>query len=660
MVAKIPDPLDYGARPSLRTARVDRPDRSGSILADSLANAATNFANVMADRKDKQDKLTYTRLKTQLLTEDIAIRRELIEAGEFETYEDDYRERIAEVRERLQGGITNAHDATIFDADAGLLVERGATDMHTAHFSAKADFEVAEMERGLGELRHALLAAKSWDRREILLDARDLIQARRDAHLISEGQALAYQQAWVSDVAKAELANMDPKERAIFLERAIEGNMDPTKLTAEGGTGSLADFLPQDVRIEMLRQTKQLIEAQDSLDGAQGLFDKARSMFQANTAENDENMLQYIRKNSTGETRRIAEQLVRQDIQDRINFKARKQAETVSKYTDIIMTTSREGDDPSARSYFSVSSIPRDEWMSLEPGQRIALEQLAVARQQGRSNALATQNVKILDESGNEMPSYSLWRRMTDAEKIAVDLDSADWLMAFNETDWRALQAHQEQLRGGGGLSYADGLTNDQMLHSVLTESGWVAPKDRPPEDDIRFARARIEFDKRVQAEMRLKKVPKLENPERMRILGEILREQGYTNYDIGIKGGLMNPDGSLASLTDVIGFVPNENSRLPLNLMNAEQREVARVPIAEANDKNNPLHLVRLSADQEPITVYEMLRIMATNPVDPKDPSIMPGLGLPEPKTKDIERAIAAWYGNWGEAEIERRLRGE
>jgi hypothetical protein len=54
---KIPDYLDYGARPSLRTTRVDMPNQAGTMVADALATAANRFANVMQERKGQHSEV---------------------------------------------------------------------------------------------------------------------------------------------------------------------------------------------------------------------------------------------------------------------------------------------------------------------------------------------------------------------------------------------------------------------------------------------------------------------------------------------------------------------------------------------------------------------------------------------------------------------------
>ena len=659
---KIPDYTNFGARPSLRTTRLDMPGDAANIQVDSLNRAVEQFSRVMVDAKQKNDRVNYSRVKTELLTEDIRIRRELEEEGNWRNYDEDYRERIAEVRQRLSPQISDPTDKTIFDADANLLVERGSTAMLDKRQKRLIDYELGELGNRLSQFRYDVLDADPWTRREILREANEAVDAVVEAGYLAADVGQAQKQKFVQDVSRAELIAMDPRERVIFLDRAIEGNVDPSDFSPGSGTGSLADFLPQDVRIEMKRQAEQEIESKDTLNEAQALADRADELFQADTADNAAARLKYIRENSSGEVRQEAMSIARRSQADRERVKSMRQGEVVSSWTDRFMEgkpafktdpeTGEQVPDPAANGYWSTADIPRDEWNLLGAGQKQALQQLAIARQQNRSFSLATEMVKRTDSEGTEMPSYSLWRRMTDEQKVGVDLDSAEWLMAFNEQDWRNLKTHQDELKDGRGMTYADGLTNDQMLLSALIKTEWTPARDRKPEEDRIYARARLEFDRRIQEEMRRQGVSKLSNPERRKILGEMLISEGYTDETWGL---VKVP----TSLFPVPGRVPDEESRMPLSLMSEEQVNAAYIPISQASDANDPAQSIKIGDNR--LSIAEALRQHAMNPRNPTSPDITPGLGLTEPpKRRDLERAIFAYKAKLGQEEINRRLMGQ
>jgi hypothetical protein len=241
--------------------------------------------------------------------------------------------------------------------------------------------------------------------------------------------------------------------------------------------------------------------------------------------------------------------------------------------------------------------------------------------------------IRRTDKEGNEMPSYSLWRRMSDQQKAQVDLDHPEWLMAFTETDWRSMKQQQEEIKAGGGLTYNDGLTNDQMLLSALISGGWVPKTGQNVEEQERYARGRLEFDRLVQEEMRRQGVAKLSNPDRKKILAEMLTTQGYLDRDF--------------VFSDY-----DDDEAIPAFMMNPEQLDRAFMDIRKADAEMRDL------PNGDRLSMREILIAQAMN--SPDDP-VYPGLGLQkEPSDKDLERAYFAYKAGLGIEEVNRRLRGE
>ena len=50
---QIPQAIDYGGRPSLKTGRLDRPANVSTQTADALVSAATEFKSIMDQKKAK-------------------------------------------------------------------------------------------------------------------------------------------------------------------------------------------------------------------------------------------------------------------------------------------------------------------------------------------------------------------------------------------------------------------------------------------------------------------------------------------------------------------------------------------------------------------------------------------------------------------------------
>jgi hypothetical protein len=209
------------------------------------------------------------------------------------------------------------------------------------------------------------------------------------------------------------------------------------------------------------------------------------------------------------------------------------------------------------------------------------------------------------------------------------------------------LKTQQEGLAAGSGFTYADGLTNDQMLLSALittkdpaTGKPWVPATGRAVEEQVRYARGRLEFDRLVQEEMRRQGVPKLSNPDRQRILGEMLTSGAYLDRR-GVFSGPFRGQ-------------PVSDSLRPVFMMSPEELNTAFLPLDTEDALADSITL----PNGRELAPKEWLIGFAMN--DPNDPAF-PGLGLPvRPTKKNLERAYFAWKHDLGDEEVERRLRGE
>jgi hypothetical protein len=638
--------MDYGARPSLQSNRLDMPGDSEAIIADSVLRAADTFTKVMAQQKEKKDRLSYSKAKSDLAAADTRIRRELEEDGDYENYLENYRIRMGEALDTIAPTISDPSDRTIFDADANLSVERGVSAMAEQRTMRRRDAAAAEViDLGDDTKRDILATTDNASRVEKMLAFQEYVNARVDAGLLDASWAESQVKAFVSDTAMAQLKTLPLRAQAALLEASIKANQDPESEDFEP-TGSLADFMHQDERVEMLRQVEKQLEGEEDLGMAQAAHDRAVNLYRANTADNYTARRSAIidDKSLSPEQRRLAIQMLDTTEMAETRNKARDQDEIVKTYQDRIrqgyqgsttvdLESGAAMEDPTTRRPFTVNEIPRDEWDKLTSGQQAALTQYSDAMAQGRSFNTFTHMIRRTDKEGNEMPSYSLWRRLSDQQKAQVDLDKPEWLMAFTEQDWRNMKLQQEEIRAGGGLTYNDGLTNDQMLLSALIAGGWVPKTGQNVDEQERYARGRLEFDRLVQEEMRRQGAAKLSNPERKKILAEMLTSQGYLDRDF-------------------IFSDYDEDEAMPAFMMNPEQLDRAFLDIRKADAE------MRTLANGDTLNMREILIAQAMN--SPDDP-VYPGLGLPkEPSQKDLERAYFAYKANLGVEEVNRRLRGE
>lgn len=645
-MAKIPETSAFGARQSLQSNRLDMPGESEAIVADSVLRAADNFTKIMAERKGKNDRLAYSKAKIDLSAADARIRRELEEGGDWENYSRDYRERMNEILPEISSRITDPNDAVIFDAESNLTVERGDSAMSEARMIRARDERSAEIMAYGEDLKRDILRERDNKARiGMLLDYQEFVNASVEDLGIDASWAQSQIQAFVRDASIAQLKTLPLRAQRSLLEASISANPDPDSEDFKP-SGSLADFLHQDERVEMLRQVEKQLEGEEDLGIAQAAHDAAVNLYKANTAENYAARRDAITgdKSLSPQQRQYALQMLDTTESAETRNQARVQNEIVKTYqtrirdgyqgeTAIDLDTGEAIEDPTTRRPFTVNDIPRAEWDKLTAGQQQALTDFSDAMAQGRSFNTFTRMVKTRDADGNEIPSYSLWRRMTDEQKLRVDLDSPEWLMAFTEADWRTLKVQQEDLGNGKGLTYADGLTNDQMLLSALVAGGWTPKTGQNVEEQERYARGRLEFDRLIQQEMREKGVAKLDNPTRKKILAEMLTTQGFLDRDF--------------VFSDY-----DEDESIPAFMMNTEQLDRAFLNIDRAD-----MEMITL-ANGDALTMREVLIAQAMN--SPNDPAY-PGLGLAsEPSRKDLERAYFAYKANLGVEEINRRLRGQ
>ena len=636
-MAKLPGEMDYGARKSVRSNRLDMPGQEDVIIAEAVERAASAFGEVLGRAGQKTDALTYSKAKSDLLSADIRIRRELNEAGDWENYQDHYREQINEVLGPITTTISDPSDREVFSADANVTVERGVSAMSQIQRQRRGEHEMAATMDMLDDRRREILADETdqGTRVDMLLTTQEYVRDQVRAGNIAPDVGERMIKSFVADVAQAELMAMPLRTRAALLEASIAANQDPEAEDFKG-TGSLADFMHQDERVELLRKTENLLKSEEDLGIAQDTADEAVNLYRAPTADNYRARREHVKNSDLSpEQRRLSMQEIEAaEMADR-RIKSDEQDEVIKSAQQNIRIGAGQGDpdDPKSRVPYTTSMIPREDWDKLSAGQQGRLTQYADAMQQGRSHALTTQMTKIADDDGSEMPSYSLWRRLTDEQKLQVDLDSPMWLMGFNEQDWRGLKLQQEQLGKGQGMSYDDGLTNDQMLLSALIAGGWVPKTGQNVEEQERFARARLEYDRRIQDEMRRQGVGELSNPERRKILAEVLTTQGYLDRDF--------------VFSDY-----DEDEAMPAFMMNPEQLDRAHKNLDDADTE-----FITLSTGDD-MSIHKMLVAQAMN--SPDDPDY-PGLGLQkEPSRKDLERAYFAYKAKLGVDEINRRLRGE
>lgn len=481
----IPQAIDYGPRPSLRSGRVDPPDRSGLIMADAIENAANTFANVMVKRKGKRDALNYASVKSQLLTEDIKLRRELAEDPDYETHEERYRTGMATARDRLTPGITDHHDRAIFDADANLTVERGSAQVGENSRRLHIDRQLSNLDLMLEQGKNDILTADPATRNDLLLNILSGIDDAVARRYLTAEQGTNMRQGFVKDVATAELMMMDPEAREEILAASIGGT-----------TGTLADFLNADVKVAM-HQAAQL-ENKTGRDRTEAfsVVDAAVELYQLPRQEADRN--RYVREHTEGDVRAVAttamnnrnSQIAREDLAKRLGI--------LSEQTALMQEAI---DDPNTSYFFD--DIPASVIAQLEanPGDIQALKDTSVFLQAGEgfadvSNAYSEE--VFGDENMIVKPALSTWNHMSDAEKAAAPLELIMWKENFTRADWLRMDEEQAAIKAGT-VSQIQGPENSVILRQVMVSLKYIPQTNRTLEEEQLYNKVAFEFDRQVE-----------------------------------------------------------------------------------------------------------------------------------------------------------------
>jgi hypothetical protein len=548
---KLPQDIDYGQRPSLRTNRVDLPGNQDVIMGDAISRAANNLGNAILKYKEQADAKSYSTAKTQLLKDDIRIRRELEEEGDWENYMDDYRERMTAARDEAMTGIYDAGDREMFSADSELTVERGVSAMSEMHRRRRSEHETASAIDTLDDFRRDILddTMDQATRVDIMISARDFVAARVKSGDIPAHVGENMIKGWVADVSKAQMMTLPLRTRIALLEASISGNVDPdAEDFMDQTTGSLADFMHQDERIAMLKDAEKLLESEETLGNAQAAFD---TVVESNPYNGEAGTFDQRRAMLRGlplspEERQAAENLLNsQEMADR-RSKVDTQDEIMSEWA-VRFRQGKPGpkiqmgdeviEDVRGRASYSVEDIPREQWNRLSAGQQATLKSLELQGKQGRVHAETTTTAKVDDIGGGifvgnilfeERASLSLWNRLSPELQAQVDLDSIDWMTALNEADYRLLQGQQRLAREGKAPNVKDLATNYQLVRDALIADGWVPKTDQNVEEQERFARTILEFNRLVYQEQ---VSPGLDNAKgypdyntRLTILGDLMR----------------------------------------------------------------------------------------------------------------------------------------
>jgi len=314
-MATIPQVIDYGARPSLRSDRLDIPGEGELDVANAIERAANTFGAVMIERKEKQDSFNYNMAKQEYLTADLTRRESLKDDREYETFDERYRGWMGDDRaEILTKRRLSPHDLAIFHAEADLIDERGASSVQEYRRVLEIDDNLSDLEASLSITKEKVLLAAPGEANEIMLTALDQINAAEDMLWLEELPAQKMREDVVQTVSAKRLSVMDPKERERILEASLayrKGTGGP--ITAQDirdgkGTDTIADFLHTDTLKEMLKATKKELEIDTAQAEGYAAKDEAWVIFKGLSPESMKGRSAFYRDAGlSAEARKAAE-----------------------------------------------------------------------------------------------------------------------------------------------------------------------------------------------------------------------------------------------------------------------------------------------------------------------------------------------------------------
>jgi len=621
-MATLPQAADYGARVQLRSSRVDIPGQGEMAVADALSRAATTFTNMAIEHKQKDDALSYSNAKNEYMIADIQEREKLKDDQNFDTHDERYRTAMKGHYERLFPTVRSQRDQHLFDAEARLMDERGSVSVGDNARTKRYDWSVNQFTGHADAARKIILTATdAQTAQNAMFGVLEEATALRDAGIFTPEQYKAVLQGWVQESSFARLVAMNPKDREIALEASIthrktSGEPITQEQIAEGlGTGSIADFLHLDTAVKMLEETQRANEIDEVLGTAQGIFDAARGRFPTNSGAMMEEIRRLSKEHEDPKVREESVRLGRQYRDEAVGVENDMRDNIMTSATTLISSGE-----------MSFASINPDELSKLLPHQLRALQD---------HQSLVNENKQFpgetrwtLDPKGGM--SYAVFSNMTDEEKMAVNLDTAEWTTVLKRDVWQHLKDTQDVLKSQKPSQRAlpGGLTNPQMVTSALVRSGMIPQTGRDIEDSEAYQRLLYEMDRATQAAQEVKGSA-LTNSERNQILSEVLTPMAFTD--------------DYWSANWVAGWPDkDEEDMVPIAAMSSAQLKTARLPWAAAATE-----IASTSSTGIGTTYQQELELAAKR------------LGI-SPDQDHYERAYFALKYRLGAAEVTRRLQGE
>lgn len=528
---RLPTVLDYGQRPSLRSNRVDLPDESGVIIADSLVAAAGKFAQLAGEKKAKDDRLNYSLAKNDILQADIQAREALKDREDFKQFDEIYTNGFQTTADKVISDYDlSGSDRALLSAESDLIRERGRVFAGDLSRNKRIDWQRGKIEGNLEAALREIKEAPPELQNDLMQTQLENITAAIDQGIYGDAEGQKRLQTFVRDAAVGSLDSMPADQRVAALEtslanRAGNGPISAEDLAEGKGTGSIADYLHADVARKMLDDAQSEAEMEDIQGNAFAAVDAAWEAYPGTASV------------------REREQFIADALKD--NPKARKEALIL----DSQKTARENTADSLARGdrmdeLLNAIDMEGLTYNELDPSKLKYLTE-PERRQLERASQLKHEQDGFSDYTTWE--AQERWDAMSDEEKVAADLngrmppdpgnpggDNVLWRNVVTRDRMNIMSAQrrdaEKRVTAGTTRTEPGGLTDTQFLEQYLVQTPWFDRKPTaadPKEKKDQWARIALKWDAAIVAEGEAGG-GRVTEARRREILGDLLKHEVF------------------------------------------------------------------------------------------------------------------------------------
>jgi hypothetical protein len=411
---RLPDATALGERtiPVGRAPLVQ--DRSGEIMAASLGQAAERIGSAVAAFSQRQDQLQYAKARSELLTADATIRKELETDNDWQTYEQRYREKLGKAREKASEAVRGGSDRALFEQETTADIERGAVSIRDLARRKEVDVGRADLDALIESNRTSALDTTDEGLRKSFIDSMlDGIGGARKKGYITAQEEVARRQHSTTNYALGALEIMPPAARMKALDKP---------------EGTVAAYLPADVRSRLKEQTKVDLDREASAALTARVKGAAASVLQVYQQRGPGDGLAALQKATAGMPAELADDIyakVQTGLSRHREMQQQASADIISGiYQSLSANTADESTQEQVEALWQLGALTPTERASLAG--RVAASRVEGAKQNASAQLIrsAVATGTPLDPSDGEVRKALSAAFTQDAQGSAVGSES--------------------------------------------------------------------------------------------------------------------------------------------------------------------------------------------------------------------------------------------